>query len=553
MSEPDTDAPSHTLPKHALAALREALGERYVCTNADELARYSTCTSPWRNTCAAVVFPDSTEQVSRVLAIAASFGAPVWPYSTGRNWGYGATVAARPGAIVMILERMNRILEVNEVLAYAVIEPGVTYEQFNAHLKSKGHRLWVDCIDGTPRGSVIGNALERGVGETPYGDHFANLCGLEVVLADGSVVRTGGSMQELRTWHTHKWGVGPYAEGLFSQSNLGVVTRAGIWLMPEPESYVSYAFELHDSANVGRILDTFRELALQGVVTSKLHMINDFVTLTVLTQRRDEDVTPSGALTADDLARLRHKFAVSPWSCGGALYGSRRQVRVQQSILRKALSPYGRLLFLTDARLRIVNRLIRIARTNPAAGRLITSALRTSLPVLELAPHAHNVLKGIPTEYFLRHAYFRNRMPRPERDIDPARDQCGLVWFAPILPNTGAEIVPYLDRCRERFAAHGFDFYAALLMMNPRSTICLMAILFDKAATDEARMALELYGILTREMREAGYQQYRVGLGGWEHLLDREPELRAFNRKLKSALDPRETIAPMRYGVSVRP
>ena len=106
--------------------------------------------------------------------------------------------------MVMILERMNRILEVNEELAYAVIEPGVTYEQFNAHLAEHGHKLWIDCIDGTAQGSVIGNAIERGVGETPYGDHFGNLCGLEVVLADGEVVRTGSTREGLHTWHTHK-------------------------------------------------------------------------------------------------------------------------------------------------------------------------------------------------------------------------------------------------------------------------------------------------------------------------------------------------------------
>ena len=74
----------------------------------------------------------------------------------------------------------------------------------------------------------MGNALERGVGLTPYADHFGHLCGLEVVLADGSIVHTGGGGgPRCKTWHTHKWGTGPYLEGLFSQSNLGIVTRAG--------------------------------------------------------------------------------------------------------------------------------------------------------------------------------------------------------------------------------------------------------------------------------------------------------------------------------------
>jgi 4-cresol dehydrogenase (hydroxylating) len=107
---------------------------------------------------------------------------------------------------------MNRILEVNEKLAYAVIEPGVTYEQLNFYLKQQGYRLWIDCTDGPPLGSVVGNALDRGIGETPYGDHFGNLCGMEVVLPNGEVIHTGGSSPHhpVKTWHTHKWGLGPY-------------------------------------------------------------------------------------------------------------------------------------------------------------------------------------------------------------------------------------------------------------------------------------------------------------------------------------------------------
>ena len=135
----------------------------------------------------------STEEVAAVVRIAARHRIPVWPSSKGRNWGYGTTLAIEDGAIVMILERMNRILEVNEELAYAVIEPGVTYEQFNAYLRARATSCGSTASTATAQGSVIGNAMERGVGETPYGDHFGNLCGLEVVLPDGELVQMGGN------------------------------------------------------------------------------------------------------------------------------------------------------------------------------------------------------------------------------------------------------------------------------------------------------------------------------------------------------------------------
>src|SRR5262249_1437205 len=150
-------------------------------------------------------------------------GLSVWPAGKGKNWGYGGNTPAEDGTIVMILERMNRIVKVDPDLAYAVIEPGVTYRQLDLYLKDHHPTLWAATTDGPPEGSVLGNAIERGLGATPYGDHWGNLCGLEVVLPHGEIIRTG-SGADCSTWHTHKWGVGPYVEGLFSQSNYGIVT-----------------------------------------------------------------------------------------------------------------------------------------------------------------------------------------------------------------------------------------------------------------------------------------------------------------------------------------
>lgn len=535
------------LPSELLAELRAVVGEAHVLSGEDGRERHSRCTIPWHSRCAAVVYPGTTDEVARLLRLASQHRLPVWPYSTGRNWGYGTTLAPQDGAIVMLLSRMDRILEVNEALAYAVVEPGVTYAQLNAHLKRHGHRLWVDCIDGTPHGSVIGNALERGVGETPYGDHYGNLCGLEVVLPTGEVVAIGGS--GVKTWHIHKWGVGPYLEGLFSQSNLGVVTRAGIWLMPEPEAYNAFVFELGDARHFTRVIDAFRALALAGVVSAKLHMINELVSLTLLTQLAAEGLPTDAPLGEAGLAALRRKYRIAAWSCGGGLYGSAAQVRLQRRLLKKALGGYGKLLFIDATRLALLQRLIAWSQAHPLVRRAAETVLGTSLPVMQFTPYVYDILRGIPSEYFVRHAYFRNRRARPDADVDPAADGCGLTWFAPILPMAGGEVEPYLADCRRRFAAHGFDFYVALLLMNPRSVICLMAILHDRAVPAQGERARALYDELVSAMQAAGHQQYRVGLMGWPRILDTAPALAALNGRLKAALDPAGILAPGRYGI----
>ena len=176
----------------------------------------------------------------------------------------------RDGTLILVLERMNRIIEVNQELAYAVIEPGVTQQQLNDYLKSNNIPLWSDCTDSTPQGSIIGNALERGVGYTRHWDHFGHLCGLEVIMANGEPLRTGGGPAHSLTWHTHKWGTGPFIDGLFSQSNFGIVVKSGIWLMPAPEAFNCFICELCDEAKLPQMVDALRRLALKGILPCQL-------------------------------------------------------------------------------------------------------------------------------------------------------------------------------------------------------------------------------------------------------------------------------------------
>ena len=174
------------------------------------------------------------------MRIANEFRVPLYPISTGRNLGYGGSAPVLSGSVVLDLKRMNRILEVDERNAYALVEPGVSYFDLYRHIQERSSSS--GSIAPTPGwGSVIGNALDHGVGYTmnPYRDHWDGHCGLEVVTGGGELVRTGmGALPGSKTWQHFKYGYGPHLDGMFSQSNFGVVTKMGVWLMPEPEAYI---------------------------------------------------------------------------------------------------------------------------------------------------------------------------------------------------------------------------------------------------------------------------------------------------------------------------
>ena len=226
--------------------MEAVVGRHWLFTSPEDVALYRDAYSPFwgeaeERTASAAVAPASTEEVQKLVRIAAAYGVPLYPISTGRNLGYGGSAPAQSGSVVLDLKRMNRIIQVDEHRQFAIVEPGVSYFDLYHHLQERGLKVWID-VPAPGWGSVIGNALDRGAGTLPglFRDHFLSHCGLEVVLPNGELIRTGmGAMPGSDTWAEFKYGYGPEVDGLFCQSNFGVVTKMGIWLYPEPEAYLS--------------------------------------------------------------------------------------------------------------------------------------------------------------------------------------------------------------------------------------------------------------------------------------------------------------------------
>ena len=152
---------------------------------------------------------------------------PLWTHGAGRNNGYGGPAPRVKGSVIVSLRRMNRVLEINEECAYAVVEPGVRWFDLYEAIQAGGHRLMLSIAD-VGWGSVIGNTLDHGVTYMPYGVDMGMQCGMEVVLPNGELLRTGmGAMEGNRAWHVYKRGLGPTPDQLFMQSNFGIVTQDG--------------------------------------------------------------------------------------------------------------------------------------------------------------------------------------------------------------------------------------------------------------------------------------------------------------------------------------
>src|SRR3954469_23559789 len=156
----------------ALRALGEVLGAEHVLAGQAAESRYGACTQSVKRRIAAAVRPGSVEQIQQIVRLAAAHGLALYPFSTGKNWGYGSAQPMRDNNVIVDLGRMNRIIEVNTELAYAVLEPGVTQRQLYEHLQAHQTPLSLNPTGAGPDCSILGNTLERGFGIGPNGDHF---------------------------------------------------------------------------------------------------------------------------------------------------------------------------------------------------------------------------------------------------------------------------------------------------------------------------------------------------------------------------------------------
>ena len=462
---------------------------------------------------AAVLMPATVEQVQGIVRVANERKIPLWISSQGRNNGYGGPAPRVGGSFVVSLRRMNRVIEINDESAYALVEPGVRFLDFYDHLKAGGHKLWMSVPD-LGWGSLVGNTLDHGMGYTPVGDHPSNQCGLEVVLPSGELLRTGmGGMQASKSWQVYKRSFGPSPDGLFMQSNFGIVTKMGLWLMPEPECYMPGWLTLRHDSDLELLLEELRPLMLNGTIQNQPMIINAVCGISAFTGR-EQWYQGDGAIPDEVIERIASQPGMGRWVMRFALYGDETIVERRKEIVSAAF--------------------------NRIPGAEVSFSKYAGSAVDELSNPHERVQAGIPSMEL-------DRMTRWY-----GGEQGGHIGFSCVAPITGRDGAALRDLVRDGLHNAGLD-YSGVIIVSARWMIHVGLVVFDTKDEAQVRTAYDVCKSLVAPAAQRGYGEYRAHLDFMDLVADQydfnNHAQRRFNELLKDTLDPNGILAPGKQGI----
>ena len=497
------------------AEIAAAIGVDAINRSEETLRRYGENTMPGGDRRpAGVVYPSSTADVQKIVRSANAHGVPLYPISTGNNIGLGNRSASGAGQVVIDLgHKMNRILDIDERLGFAVVEPGVSYQAMYDELVRRGNKLMLDVTSGPPQGGMLGNALDKGAGYTPYFDHFGFSCGMEVVLGNGEVMRTGdGSLNhdKLVNWHTSKYSFGPILDGLFAQSNYGIVTRMGVWLLLRPPAVRTFHFMFPDDGDLEEIIELARPMKMSNFVPSLFRVCNDLYLCGSEGESPEYRMT-NGKKSISDAGRraLQQKHGLGAWTLSGAFYGpSTAAIEPQIARVRDHFMKTGK-------------------------ARYIAHEEAAKIPPLQVAI---NAFSGIPS--------------LGELGLLKWRPGGGNTWFLPGTPMDGKIANEFQKLCRNIYEDHGLD-YTVMNVCSARFARGLHVITFNREDPDERARADACYRKMSEEVAKRGVFVGRAPLDYHDmHFAQTMPGFQQACAAIKKALDPKGVIAPGRYGIN---
>jgi 4-cresol dehydrogenase (hydroxylating) len=481
-----------------------------------ELRRFCSQVAPWlgeglskeslcghRRKLGGILQPKTVENVQTILSAASAAGGVIriHPISCGKNWGFGSDLPAKDGDFVLNLSGLSQIRSPKVETHTVEIEAGVTQGELDRWLGSIGGTHYFNVTGAGTSTSVLGNALEKGVGYS--GSRHLDLLDLEVVLPGGKILRTAKheGLEHLCAGSS----LGPEVTQLFCQSAFGVVTAARIALFRRPEKMGAVLCKIYSDDYLPSLISAVSEILAEGACYGVPHIFNR------------ERIITSLAPHLDRAGRDRLLESVAPWTALLPIKGSKAVFEANAVGLSDRLQAFGRIEILSGSNN------AEEAKLNP-------------------------LLQGHPSDFSLASISYAAFGEVSDQDLPPEETGAGLVHITPSMPLEGEVVRGAVDRATRFLRKRGYSQISlSINAISARCAVLVIPLAFDRRKSDETKRAHESSSELTSEFAQAGMLPYRVGLDQASRLpLMSAPWPKMF-AELQKIFDPRGCLAPSRY------
>ncbi|MCF7848146.1 MAG: FAD-binding oxidoreductase [Kiritimatiellales bacterium] len=521
-----------------------AIGPDKVITDPELVQPYANSVCASRREIPCILKPGSADDVRKIVQVANRFLVPLYPVSCGRQWGMGSRLPVQTGSVIVDLSGMNRILEISERFHYVVVEPGVTQKQLIDHIKEKNLSLMLNVTGSTSDTSLIGNAMDRGVGY--FNSRAEGISNMAVVLGNGETIQTGfGHFEGAKTQNLYHHGIGPSLDGLFPQGNFGIVTSACIDLMPKPEAHMAVIAKIDSEEKLPALIEALAGLRSRGIFQTVAHIGNrerSYITLSPLLyeQLMEHGETPGAELRAR-VVQMLEKGGFGPWSAAIGVLGTKVQLKLAKKEFKKALHGIAKTMFLNDS-------IISTAKAASSRLSFIPYVREQRMLLLAVEP-VYNFTRGETTDKSLKAVYWPAGDFDNLDEPDPDQSNSGLLFCLPIIPAIGNTVLEVVTDTRETFARHGFEAAITVNLMDTKAMEGVVSLAFDRRNEEQAKAAHDCIQEMEARYIETGYPPYRVGINSMHQVVKEDDTFWQTVRDLKKVLDPNNIIAPGRYNL----
>jgi hypothetical protein len=328
------------------------------------------------------------------------------------------------------------------------------------------------------------------------GLHHEHIAGLEVVLPDGDIVRTGQfAMSGNPSAHLTKFSFGPSIDGLFLQSNLGVVTKMGIHMTPQPQAYMACTFDMPVLEDIETIVDVFSPMRQNGVLPHFVYVFS-IVEWSSIFGKRVDWWDGEGPIPDWRVKEIQKELDTGFWTVKFGLYGPKDVIQAQYNEIEKVLAkeaPTGRL---------------RNSQFVGENGGLLDAS---SVP----QPNG-GMFVGVPSMWSLPLTKFYN--PKDGSGVGAHGA------YSPLIPLDGKTVLSWVKVAKQVYESYGFDLLCDFFM-HERFAVFVCMLCFDKTNSEQRIATDKIFHGLFEEGTKRGFSKYRAHINHMGMPLWSDPNL----------------------------